>query len=233
MAKLLILDAPDGVGKTTAIKEAINTLNSTNPNSAVSFASLGGTEFSKKMREFVLQNGEYLDKSYLSFMYLMLASMEDVFMNGVIPALKEGKNVIVDRGWISTMVYQLFRHKETHQCNLAAIKDFSDKIMDKIFKIDSFSNSKFLYLTLIPQEDDIPEFVKRLDHRLEQPKNFYDPQDIKEYAVMVEDYYAACIEFKSHRNKFSFAPHIFRYVKSATTIEQNVNTILDFFIGAA
>lgn len=97
----------DGCGKTTQIKLVSEFLSYLNIKNYVT-REPGGTQLSSKIRDLILLNDIELNEkfSHKAQFYLFLASMSQNIDQFILPALKEGKVVISDRFFDSTMVYQ-------------------------------------------------------------------------------------------------------------------------------
>ncbi|MBU3145958.1 dTMP kinase [Clostridium sp. CF012] len=104
IGRLIVLEGPDGAGKTTQI-ELLEGYLKQSGYEVVRTREPGGTEISEKIREIILDN----DNSNMSYMCeaLLYAASRAQLVNEVIkPALKSGKMVICDRFVYSSMVYQ-------------------------------------------------------------------------------------------------------------------------------
>lgn len=102
--RLIVLEGPDGSGKTTQIELLEKYLHKSGYE-VVRVREPGGTIISEKIREIILDN----DNCNMSFMCeaLLYASSRAQLVSEVIkPALSNGKIVICDRFVYSSMVYQ-------------------------------------------------------------------------------------------------------------------------------
>jgi len=99
-----VIDGPDFSGKTTQInmakeyaaKENLDIIFTREP---------GGTELGEELREIMLHNRKYNLSPEVEFGLLLTARL-DTNDNLILPALKAGKGVVVDRGPKSTDAYQ-------------------------------------------------------------------------------------------------------------------------------
>ncbi len=94
----------DGSGKTTQIELLKNYLKSKGFD-VVTTIEPGGTEIGGKIRNILLDKGN-LDMSHKAETFLFLASRAELVSKVIAPALREGKIVICDRFFDSTVVYQ-------------------------------------------------------------------------------------------------------------------------------
>ena len=94
----------DGSGKTTQIKLLNNYLKS-KCFDVVTTIEPGGTEIGQKIRKILLDKGN-LDISPKAETFLFLASRAELVSKIIVPALMEGKIVLCDRFFDSTVVYQ-------------------------------------------------------------------------------------------------------------------------------
>ncbi|OFW46609.1 MAG: dTMP kinase [Actinobacteria bacterium RBG_13_35_12] len=94
----------DGSGKTTQIKLLNNYLKSKGFD-VVTTIEPGGTEIGQKIRKILLDKGN-LDISPKAETFLFLASRAELVSKIIVPALMEGKIVLCDRFFDSTVVYQ-------------------------------------------------------------------------------------------------------------------------------
>jgi len=94
----------DGAGKTTQIKLLYNYLKQEGFD-VVSTIEPGGTEIGRKIRK-VLLDKKNAGMSHKTETFLFLASRAELVSRLIAPALREGKIVICDRFFDSTVVYQ-------------------------------------------------------------------------------------------------------------------------------
>ncbi len=94
----------DGSGKTTQIK-LLNRYLKSKGFDVVLTIEPGGTEIGGKIRKILLAKGN-LNISHKTETFLFLASRAELTSKVIKPALKEGKIVICDRFFDSTLVYQ-------------------------------------------------------------------------------------------------------------------------------
>jgi len=100
----ITFEGPDGSGKTTQIKLLSAYLKSKSFE-VITTVEPGGTEIGEKIRGILLAKGN-LDISPKTEAFLFLASRAELASKVITPALREGKIVICDRFFDSTVVYQ-------------------------------------------------------------------------------------------------------------------------------
>ena len=103
---LITFEGGEGAGKTTHAELFKNYLNER----GLSFFATrepGGTDFSEAVRA-LTKDMRFQDKDPVSELMLFEAARADIVSKRVIPALNEGKIVLMDRFYDSTTVYQSF-----------------------------------------------------------------------------------------------------------------------------
>ncbi|MGB9707788.1 MAG: dTMP kinase [Candidatus Pacearchaeota archaeon] len=105
---IITLEGLDGAGKTTAIDGALETLRPKYRDMLTCYRDPGSTEFAEKVRWLLLDSG--LNISKWAEYHLYVSARADLFENKIKPDLKQGKVVIVDRFYDSTIVYQGFKN---------------------------------------------------------------------------------------------------------------------------
>ncbi|MEA2016010.1 MAG: dTMP kinase [Actinomycetota bacterium] len=100
----ITFEGPDGSGKTTQIKLLRDFLKGEGFEVVIT-AEPGGTEVGQRIRNILLTRSN-LDISPESETFLFLASRAELVSKVIKPALEEGKIVICDRFFDSTVVYQ-------------------------------------------------------------------------------------------------------------------------------
>ncbi|MCB2306472.1 dTMP kinase [Clostridium estertheticum] len=102
--RMIVLEGPDGSGKTTQIELLEKHLQDSGYE-VVRVREPGGTEISEKIREIILDN-DNCKMSYMCEALLYAASRAQLVSEVIKPALDKGKIVICDRFVYSSMVYQ-------------------------------------------------------------------------------------------------------------------------------
>ena len=102
--KFIVLDGPDGCGKTTQTELLVQWLKQKGT-SAETFREPGGTAIGEKIRQ-ILLNPEHLAMSTSAEVLLYTASRVQLWTEKIAPALKQQKCVILDRWLSSTCAYQ-------------------------------------------------------------------------------------------------------------------------------
>ena len=105
MNKLISFEGIDGVGKTTQINLFLEKLKN-NGFKNILFREPGGTDFSEKIRNILLDNSNKM--SSLSETLLFLAARSDLVRKQIKPNLENNFYVICDRFLDSTLAYQSF-----------------------------------------------------------------------------------------------------------------------------
>lgn len=99
--KLICFEGMDFSGKSTQVRKAIEYLEEKGED-VVSFREPGGTQVGEQIREILLHQ----KKEPITELFLFTAARMEIIETKIIPALQEGKIVIMDRFIDSTMVYQ-------------------------------------------------------------------------------------------------------------------------------
>jgi len=103
-AKFIVLDGPDGCGKTTQTKLLAGWLKEQGVD-VVAFREPGGTAIGEKIRQ-ILLNPDHIAMSTPAEVMLYMAARVQLWQEKIAPALKENKCVILDRWLSSTCAYQ-------------------------------------------------------------------------------------------------------------------------------
>jgi len=102
--KFIVLDGPDGCGKTAQTKLLVDWLKE-QVAIVESFREPGGTAIGEKIRQ-ILLNPEHVQMSTRSELLLYMAARAQLWEEKIAPALKEDKCVVLDRWLSSTCAYQ-------------------------------------------------------------------------------------------------------------------------------
>jgi len=102
--KFIVLDGPDGCGKTTQAKLLAQWLQKQGM-PTVSFRDPGGTTVSERIRQILLSH-EHSTMSTAAEVLLYMAARAQLWQEKIAPALKENKCVLLDRWLSSTCAYQ-------------------------------------------------------------------------------------------------------------------------------
>lgn len=126
--KYIVVEGGEGAGKTTIarfVKEKLEKLGL----KVLLTREPGGTKVAERLREIILKNK--LDP--LTETFLFLTARSEIMENIVSPALKEGKIVISDRTFPSTLIYQGIVKKvgveKTSQLNKIAMGDIRPNLV--------------------------------------------------------------------------------------------------------
>ncbi len=104
--KFIVLDGPDGCGKSTQTKLLAEWLQEQGV-AVESFRDPGDTAIGEKIRQ-ILLNPEYLAMSTPAEVLLYMAARAQLWAEKIAPALEENKCVVLDRWLSSTCAYQGF-----------------------------------------------------------------------------------------------------------------------------
>jgi len=102
--KFIVLDGPDGCGKTTQVELLAKWLQKQG-GQTVTFREPGGTVIGEKIRQ-ILLNPEHIAMSTAAEVLLYMAARAQLWQEKIAPALKANKCVILDRWLSSTCAYQ-------------------------------------------------------------------------------------------------------------------------------
>ena len=102
--KFIVLDGPDGCGKSTQAKLLAEWLKEQSV-AVESFRDPGATAIGEKIRQ-ILLNPEHTAMSTRTELLLYMAARTQLWAEKIAPALKESKCVILDRWLSSTCAYQ-------------------------------------------------------------------------------------------------------------------------------
>jgi dTMP kinase len=102
--KFIVLDGPDGCGKSTQAKMLIQWLEKQGVNT-VRFRDPGDTDIGEKIRE-ILLNPEHCLMSTETEVLLYMAARAQLWTERIAPALKSNQCVVLDRWLSSTLAYQ-------------------------------------------------------------------------------------------------------------------------------
>jgi len=102
--KFIVIDGPDGCGKTTQCALLAEWLTENGVNVEI-FRDPGATVIGEKVRQ-VLLNPEHIAMSTPTEVLLYMAARAQLWAEKIAPALKENKCVILDRWLSSTCAYQ-------------------------------------------------------------------------------------------------------------------------------
>jgi len=104
--KFIVIDGPDGCGKTTQTKLLVDWLKEQGV-AVETYREPGGTAIGEKIRQ-ILLNPEHISMGTETEVMLYMAARVQLWAEKIAPALKENKCVILDRWLSSTCAYQGF-----------------------------------------------------------------------------------------------------------------------------
>ena len=117
--KLVVIEGVDGAGKTTQINKLKEILN---PDKNIFLREPGGTKAGLEIRQVILDNP--LDAK--TELLLFYASRNELILKEILPALKAGKNVVIDRFELSSYAYQIYGRERPD------LKNFIDELSKNI-----------------------------------------------------------------------------------------------------
>ncbi len=104
MPKIIVFEGPEGSGKSTQARLVCDALKARGVDAEL-VREPGGVKISEKIREIILDPGNK-HMSPVTEAFLYAAARAQVIKEKIKPMLKSGKTVIMDRFYLSTIVYQ-------------------------------------------------------------------------------------------------------------------------------
>lgn len=168
---LIILEGGEGVGKTTQAKALVEFYNSLGY-SAKYFREPGGNKLAEDIRNLILYN----EMDTVTETLLMNAARKINIDNNILPALRDGNIVILDRFTASTLVYQgILNHGD-----LDFINTCIDEVAKDIFDRDGYT----IEFTLLCD----PEVAIKRAANDGHERNKYDIMPIEKYKEINDAY---------------------------------------------
>lgn len=139
--KLYVFEGIDNVGKTTIIKEVSRVLEDRNiPFSSYSFPGKEANTLGSLIYDFHHNKEKYInyDLNNTSLQLLHVASHIDLLIRCIIPDLKQGKIVLLDRSWWSTYAYGIangISKKQIKMILAPEINIFNKIVLGQVFLI--------------------------------------------------------------------------------------------------
>jgi dTMP kinase len=178
-AGFFILEGCEAVGKTTQLKRLEQSLKEKGL-PVVVVREPGGTIIGEQIRSILLDPAHSDTIQPLTSLLLFNASRHQWMEEVVLPALAEGKIVLGDRSFLSTMVYQGYvEGLDIDFVRSVCMKAISNKLPNKIFLLD------------ISME----EMERRLKSAGDEKKTRYDVMGIDFHRKIREGYLAQIAEF--------------------------------------
>jgi dTMP kinase len=103
--RLIVFEGAEGAGKTTQIRLLAERLKAARI-SYIAMREPGGTPVGDAIREILLHPGEEITAATEALLFM--ASRAELIAREILPALVEGKVVLLDRFFLSTYAYQIF-----------------------------------------------------------------------------------------------------------------------------
>ncbi len=165
----------EGCGKSTQTKVLADYFTENNLDFIVT-REPGGTLISEKIREILLDNENH-DMNPETELLLYMASRSQHTGTKIIPALDEGKHVICDRYYDSTLAYQ------------GAARDLDFKFIDLLIDFSTYSTSPDLtFLLDITVEESQARIAGRGKDRMEQESKEFHQKVRKEFLNLAKKY---------------------------------------------
>lgn len=122
--KLIILEGIDGVGKSTIADELIKHYEQKTDVKFIKTREPGGTELAELIRNKIFEYGPELNKKLQLELFNTARILH--FMDKIKPALDAGTNVLCDRHYLSTIVYQNANIRKVTQMTRDILGDYED-----------------------------------------------------------------------------------------------------------
>ena len=149
--KFIVLDGPDGCGKTTQTLMVYDWLKDQGVDVAT-FRDPGGTAVGEKIRE-ILLNPEHVVMNVRTELLLYMASRAQLWQEKIKPALSSGKCVVLDRWISSSCAYQGF----AGEFGVANVMKIAEASLERVWPD----------LTIV-LDIDVETAAKRMDRRLDR-----------------------------------------------------------------
>lgn len=195
--KLIIFEGVDGVGKSTIIDGLLKKLNESNNESVfLKTREPGGTELAETIRNKIFSYGPELDTK-LQFQLFHTARVVH-FLDKIKPALDAGINVICDRHYLSTIVYQKSNINRIISMTRELMGDYDEQIYNVILN---------------------PIDLSQLNINDKSDKNSYDDQKL------LEEKYQWYIDIFNMQDDLNLVGEV--YIMDVTRdLNQNIEVIL-------
>ena len=164
--KFIVIEGCDFTGKSTVIENLVNSIESGGIK-PVPTKALGGTEYGKKCRDYVMKNSEKVPNSVI--LGKMIEAVQDMNEKIVSHEQKRGSFVICDRYYHSSLVYQGMR------------KNALEMVEERLSKANLIEPDLTFILDCSTEE-----ILRRKSGRIET--NFLDPKDKQEIDEIREGY---------------------------------------------
>lgn len=204
---LVILEGGEGVGKTTQAKALVEYYNSQGY-SAKYFREPGGNKLAEDIRNMVLYN----EMDAVTETLLMNAARKINIDNNILPALRDGDIVILDRFTKSTLVYQgILKHGNLDFINTCIEEVTKDLDNDYGYSI---------------------EFTLLCDPEVAVLRAAEDGHERNKFDTMTMDKYKEVNDAYSKLHYSDIGPHIFSPITSIIdTTELSLGNVLEKLIG--
>ncbi len=166
-AKVIAIEGVDGSGKSTQIELLKKALSE---DKFIFLKEPGSTDVGLGLRKIILENNLDLKTEIMLF----YSARNELILKEILPALKSGVNIIIDRFELSTLAYQIYGNKRE---DLREFLNFLSKNIVPEKLID-----KYYFFDLSPEEA-----KKRINLRNEK-ENRFDEQDYEFFNLVREGY---------------------------------------------
>ena len=163
--KIFVIEGVDGAGKTTQIE----LLKKEFPD-FVFLKEPGSTKSGQDIRKLILEN-ELDSKTELMLFY---SARNELILNIILPLIKEGKNVIIDRFELSSYAYQIYGNQRED------LKEFID-LLSKNIVPENFID-KYIFLDL-----DV-KISKEREAKRDEKSSRFDKQGVEYFNRVREGY---------------------------------------------
>ena len=180
----IVLEGPDGVGKTTQAELLAAYLESQNKR-AIHIKEPGGTPIGEAIRGVLLDSS--LDRTPMTNLLLFTANRHELWFNKIKPALEQGSTVIATRNYWSSVVFQGYGEGMSTSVIQAVTSTFSEQAYMKpdIGIILNFKDATVLK-TRLRQRGALDIFESK-------PADFQE-RVIKGYDTIAEQYNATVVD---------------------------------------
>lgn len=171
--KFIVLEGPDGSGKSTAAELLKNHLENQGVQ-VVLTREPGGTPISEKIRNLVLDN-DNKEMGEMTEALLYAASRAQHVQEKIKPLLEQGYTVISDRFVISSLAYQGY----ARGLGIDKVKELNDLAIQDVIP------DKVLFFEISPEEALKRKFIDREGDRMENEGNEFHKKTYEGYQVAV------------------------------------------------
>lgn len=210
LGKVFVIEGADGSGKTGTAKALVERFNSEGMNFTY-LRDPGSSAFGESVRDIVRS----ADIEPYTQLLMYSACRHEMVMKHLIPLIKEGKNVIIDRFTLSTVVYQGFLDNLMDEVNaLIQMQLQQVSLVMEPFKLN------VIYLHVHP---DVSR--QRTQARLTDTPDRSETKD-DEFTVKLIDAYKELIDRYNERYGEGFIPVIYTSYKDQATVIDECHDVI-------